>query len=68
MFCLSAFNPFIASKRFTIRTDSISLTYLKKPKDPLKSRIARWALKLNEFDCAITHLPGSLNKMADGLS
>jgi hypothetical protein len=41
MFCLSAFRPFIASRRFTIRTDSISLTYLKNPKDPLKSRIAR---------------------------
>jgi hypothetical protein len=65
MFCLSAFRPFIASKRFTIRTDSISLTYLKNPKDPLKSRVARWALKLNEFDYVIMHLVGRLNKMAN---
>jgi hypothetical protein len=68
MFCLAAFRPFIAMREFTVRTDSKSLTFLKEARNPLKSRIARWAVKLNEFNCNIVYLPGKANKVADGLS
>jgi hypothetical protein len=68
MYCLSVFRPYLAMRRFTIRTDAISLTYLKNVKDPEKSRIARWGIKLSEFQCEIVHRPGKKNVVADALS
>ncbi|OXA41147.1 Enzymatic polyprotein [Folsomia candida] len=61
-------HPPIRQRHFTIRTDSVSLTFLKDLKDPLKSRIARWGLKLSEFQCDIVHISGKNNKVADCLS
>jgi len=68
MFSLSVFRTYTAMRHFTIRTDSEALTYLKKTKVSLKSRIGLWALKLNEFDCIIIHIAGKKNQVADALS
>jgi transposase InsO family protein len=68
MYCLSVFRPFLAMQYFTIRTDAIALTYLKNMRDPQKSRIARWGIKLSEFKCDIVHRPGKKNVVADALS
>lgn len=68
IFCLKEFRPYIALQKFTIRTDRLSLVYLKNAKDPIKTRIARWAMQLNEFECEVVFKPGKTNVVADALS
>ena len=68
IFCLSLFRPYLAMRKFIIRTDHLALIYLNNLKDPIKTRIGRWALKLQEFDCQIVYQPGPKNVVADALS
>ena len=68
IFCLTLFRPYLAMRKFIIRTDHLALTYLNNLKDPIKTRIGRWALKLQEFDCEIIYKPGPKNVVADALS
>jgi len=68
MYALTEFRPYLALRPFVIRTDHIALIQLKQSKDPIKTRIARWGLKLQEFECEIIHRPGKYNLLADALS
>ncbi len=68
IFCLSIFRPYLAMRKFVIRTDHLALIYLQNLKDPIKHRIGRWALKLQEFECDIIYRPGPKNVIADALS
>jgi len=59
--------PYLAGQRFTVRTDQVALKWLLSLKDP-SGRLARWRLRLAEFDFEIQYRPGIKNSLADGCS
>jgi hypothetical protein len=59
--------PYLERQRFTIRTDQVALKWLLSLKDPSGS-LARWRLRLSEFDFTIQYRPGIKNSLADGCS
>lgn len=61
------FRPYLFGRKFTLITDHRPLTWLFSIKDP-GSRLARWRLKLEEYNYKIEHKPGKINKNADALS
>ncbi|XP_034951073.1 uncharacterized protein [Chelonus insularis] len=61
------FRHFLLSKRFTIRTDHASLTWLLSFKNP-QDQIARWFEILFQYDFEVQHRPGHKHGNADGLS
>lgn len=71
--CLAAvlsvkfFRPYIEGQPFRIITDHASLRWLMTQKD-LTGRLARWSLKLTQFNFTIEHRKGSLQVVPDALS
>jgi len=71
--CLSAvwavdhFRPYIEGTHFVLFSDHASLLWLRNLKDPV-GRLARWAMKLSQYDFDLSHRPGKLNVVADALS
>lgn len=61
------FRPYLYGRKFKLVTDHRPLTWLFSIKDP-GSRLARWRLKLEEYDYEIIYKPGKINKNADALS
>ena len=61
------FRPYLFGRKFKLVTDHRPLTWLFSIKDP-GSRLARWRLKLEEYDYEIIYKPGKINKNADALS
>lgn len=61
------FRSYIEGSKFRVITDHASLVWLRNLKDPT-SRLARWAIKLQEFDFDLVHRKGKLNVIADALS
>lgn len=61
------FRPYLYGRKFKLITDHRPLTWLFSIKDP-GSRLARWRLKLEEYDYEIIYKPGKVNKNADALS
>lgn len=61
------FQHFLLGRRFRLQTDHIALTYALKLRDPT-SRIARWVLKLADFDFETQYRPGNQLGHVDGLS
>ena len=59
--------PYLERNRFTIRTDHVALRWLLNLRDP-SGRLARWGLRLQEFDFEIQYRPGSSHALADGPS
>ena len=59
--------PYLERTRFTIRTDHDALRWLLNLRDP-RGRLARWGLRLQEFDFEIQYRPGSCHALADGPS
>ena len=54
---ISHFLPYLLGRRFTLRTDHGSLTWLSRFKEP-EGQLARWLEKLQEYDFQICHRPG----------
>ena len=54
-------------RRFHIETDPKPLKWIKAAKDP-RGKLARWALRLQEYDFTISHVPGRDNHLPDMLS
>ena len=52
--------------RFKVITDCRSLMYLKNNSN--NTRVARWILRLQEFDFEIQHRPGRLSNDCDGMT
>ncbi|GFW33659.1 retrovirus-related Pol polyprotein from transposon 297 [Trichonephila clavipes] len=61
------FHPYLYGRRFLLRTDHASLTWLLNFKNP-EGQIARWIQRLQEYDVEIRHRKGSAHGNADALS
>jgi hypothetical protein len=59
---MSKFKSYLLGAKFIVRTDHLSLQYLKKAE---KGRLARWAICLDEFDFEIKYRKGKANINAD---
>ena len=61
------FRPYLHGKRFLVRTDHASLTWLLSFKNP-EGQVARWLEILQEYDFEIQHRAGRIHNNADALS
>lgn len=67
LFGVEKFRPYVEGTKFKIITDHYSLLWLNQLKNPT-GRLARWAMKLQQYDCEIEHRKGTLNVVPDALS
>jgi len=67
MLSITKFRAYVDGMPFKVITDHASLKWLMGQK-VLSGRLARWSLKLQDFDFTIEHRKGSLNVVQDALS
>lgn len=67
IFGIEHFRSYIEGTSFTVITDHAALVWLHSLSNPA-GKLARWALKLSQFDFKVIHRKGSLNVVADALS
>ena len=64
---LRHFRPYLYGRRFVLRTDHASLTWLLNFKEP-EGQLARWLETLQDYNFEIRHRSGRLHANADALS
>lgn len=64
LFGIEYFRPYVEGTRFTVLTDHASLVWLRNIKEPA-SRLARWCVRLSQFEFDIKYRKGSSNVPAD---
>ena len=67
LFAVEKFRPYIEGTKFKVITDHYSLLWLHSLKDPT-GRLARWSMKLQQYDMVLEHRKGVLNTVPDALS
>lgn len=67
IFGIEQFRGYVEGTKFTVITDHSALIWLHSLSNPT-GKLARWALKLSQFDFKVIHRKGSLNVVADALS
>ena len=65
---LKTFDPYLRNSKFTIITDHQALKYIFHEKENTGSRVARWAMALQQYDYVVVHRAGRVNENADALS
>ena len=65
---VNKFKHYLLAKRFIIRTDHQSLTWLMNWKNPSTSQYCKWIAELQMFDFDIQHRKGILHVAPDALS
>jgi alpha-acetolactate decarboxylase len=68
LLAVEKFKGYIDGVRFFVITDCSAITWLKNFKANGSSRLARWALRLEQYDMVISHRKGKLNVVPDALS
>ena len=61
------YRPYLMGRRFLLRTDHGSLTWLQNFREP-EGQLARWLERLQELDFEIVHRRGRKHSSADALS
>ncbi|KAG6439144.1 hypothetical protein O3G_MSEX000524 [Manduca sexta] len=61
------FRPYVEGTHFKVISDHSALQWLYRNKDP-HGRLARWAMRLQQFDYEIVHRKGRYNIVPDALS
>lgn len=67
LYAVEKFRPYILGIPFTVITDHHSLVWLQNLKDPT-GRLARWAVRLQQYDFKIIHRKGKEHIVPDALS
>lgn len=67
VFGCEKFRPYVEGAHFTVITDHASLKWLFNMRD-LSGRLARWSVRLNQFNFNIEHRKGKFNVVPDALS
>lgn len=67
IFALEQFRMYVEGQKCTIVTDHASLQWFYKLKNP-SGRLARWSMRLSQFDFDIVHRKGKENVVPDALS
>lgn len=67
VWAVEKFKPYLQGTTFTVLTDHYSLKWLNNLKDPT-GRLARWAVRLQQFDYEIIHRKGKEHLLPDLLS
>ena len=67
VFAIEHFRPYLYGYRFILVTDHRPLLLLNNMKDPV-SRLARWGIKLSEYNYEIFYKKGTANSNADAVS
>lgn len=65
---LKHFRSILYGRKFVLRSDHLSLTYIMSQGKVPQNRIARWLDFLSEYDFEIQHVSGTKNNAADALS
>ena len=64
---VATFRPYIHGVPSVVVTDHSALTWIMEHKEPT-ARMARWVMRIQEYDLEFVHRKGSENKIADALS
>lgn len=67
LWAVERYRPYLEGSQFKVITDHHSLLWLHNLRDPI-GRLARWAVRLQQYDFTVQHRKGSAHVVPDALS